>query len=77
PGKWFFVSGRTSATASLLSESYLLNGDDIPEHPLVLLDEAGQIRGYYDATSYADTKKMMQDAVFLLMQEYVPRKEKK
>ena len=69
-GRWHFLTGEPSFIEHLVKEGFTLSfaeGND-PKEPithsvrLVLVDKAGRIRGYYDATDSKTIQRLTRDA---------------
>ena len=77
PQRWFFLTGDRQTIFNLSTQGFklatLVEGDEVAttDHPIlhstkfVLVDRAGQIRGYYDGTSAEDVDKLKADAIRL------------
>ncbi len=76
PDRWLFLTGRRDEIHRLSKEGFKLGIDDNPPPPapgepptepilhstrIVLVDGAGQIRGYYNAFSEEDLEKLKRD----------------
>lgn len=74
-GKWDFLNlGNNSSAVSFANNQLFLNAVEtqdglIFDKKLVLLDATGRIRGYYDATSYQEIKKMSEEITVLIAEE--------
>ena len=77
-GDWWFLTGEAKAVRALVRQSFKLAlmederaGTPVGERfshstRLVLVDDLGQIRGYYDSTDGAELKKLRADALALI-----------
>ncbi len=75
-GKWDFLSADTNVVYPLARNQFFLNaledkqnGNFIHSEKLVLLDAEHRIRGYYDATSAPEVKKMGDEIKILITEE--------
>jgi protein SCO1/2 len=75
-GKWDFLSADTNVVYPLARNQFFLNalenkqtGEFIHSEKLVLLDAEHRIRGYYDATSAPEVKKMGDEMKILITEE--------
>lgn len=74
PTRWHFLTGELAAIARLSKEGFRLSFAEggSPDEPIthsvrfVLLDQGGQIRGFYDATDPEALKRLVGDAESLL-----------
>jgi protein SCO1/2 len=71
PTRWWFLTGPKAEIYRLTREAFRLTLDDqagTPEEPvlhsakLVLVDRAGQVRGYYDGTDMDNIRRLARDA---------------
>ena len=67
PGVWFFLTGEKSVIAQLLEDCHFAKAEDPLMHglKLVLLDEKGSVRGYYDYSDENIVKKLARDIKLL------------
>lgn len=65
--QWFFLTGNKEIVLQLMSDLKLGKSEDPAIHSLryVLMDSAGQARGYYDSEDSDSMKKMLRDAATL------------
>ncbi len=66
--KWFFLTGDKERVNSVLKSFHVNNADDPNLHSLrfALVDQKGEIRGYYDSMDPEATKKLAADTNLLL-----------
>jgi protein SCO1 len=67
--RWVFLWQPVSDVAQLSEKGFMLAADELPaghSRKLVLVDEKGQIRGYYDGMSDTDTKLLARDITALV-----------
>jgi protein SCO1 len=78
PGRWDFLTGPKSAIYKLSHDGFKLgisdaseNQQGLPVHStrMVLVDRAGQIRGYYDALEPDAITKLIADTTHLLREQ--------
>jgi protein SCO1/2 len=78
PGRWKFLTGNKDTIYRLVREGFKLatmeGGPDGPIHStrLVLVDRAGVIRGYYDATDADAITRLLADTHRLLQKQPPP-----
>ena len=73
-GRWQFITGEAHTMATVARDGFRLGISDggTPEEPithsvrLVLVDQAGHIRGYYDATDAPAMERLVSDVLRLL-----------
>jgi len=64
PGRWFFLRGEQNATGALSADGFLMGDEEDPmmhSTHFALIDTAGVIRGYYDATDAARVDSLRRD----------------
>lgn len=74
PGKWYFLRAGRKEIQDLARNAFRVtvvdgdNGDGEVEHSdkLILIDEKGRIRGYYNGTDSMDVRNLMGDIVLIL-----------
>ena len=75
PGRWRFVTGRREAISALAQDGFRLGvgeAEGTPAEPithsvrLVLIDQQGRLRGYYDATDPEAVNRLTRDVKRLL-----------
>ena len=62
--RWTFATGPLVDVAALIEHGFMLDASDLPgNHParLVLVDDSGQIRGYYDYNDDADLERLREN----------------
>ncbi len=75
PYKWLFLTGQEAEIQSLVRNGFRLSsqedkGDIIHSEKIVLVDNRGQIRGYYDANDDGAVKQLVRDAKRLIKQVF-------
>ncbi|HWB62424.1 MAG TPA: SCO family protein [Chitinophagales bacterium] len=77
PGKWYFLRGSKSDVFALARDGFHITAKDDPDggpeafmhsEKLVLVDQDGNIRGYYSGVDSARVSHLMGDIVLLLRQ---------
>lgn len=77
PGKWYFLRGKKDDIYSLARDGFYVTAKDdedggpeafIHSEKLVLVDQEGNIRGYYSGVDSTRVQKLMGDIVLLLKQ---------
>lgn len=66
PGRWYFVTGKQGEINKLANKGFMLGGSEVPGEILhsskfVLVDQQGNIRGYYDGTDAESVKQLIAD----------------
>jgi protein SCO1 len=77
-GKWLFVTGEKPVLYRMAREQYFLVNDEgdggeddfIHTERMALVDVNRRIRGYYDGTDSADTKRLLADIKELLEEQF-------
>jgi protein SCO1 len=67
--RWFFLTGEKSAIHHLAKDGFLVGGvEDVMLHTtrFMLVDQQGQLRGYYDSGDEESLKQLLADAEILL-----------
>lgn len=62
--RWTFATGALIDVAALIEHGFMLDASELPgNHParLVLVDDSGQIRGYYDYNDDADLERLREN----------------
>lgn len=81
PGRWFFLTAKKSAIYDAIRRNFNLPGQGpdgqggiVHSDRFVLVDRQGAIRGYYEGTDDAESKRLVEDAKELLrVQNVAPR----
>jgi len=84
PEKWRFLTGTQEEMYDLLANAYLqpieTEGKNLEEQVkqirLVLVDQEGRVRAYFDGRMFNETRKLQDAIKLLLMEPFIPRKEK-
>ncbi len=71
PEQWYFVTGKQGEINDLANKGFMLGGSEVPGEILhsskfVLVDQQGNIRGYYDGTDAESVRQLMADIRTLL-----------
>ncbi len=82
PGRWFFLTGEKEAIYRLAQEGFHLSAVEIPPEEqdttgashmhssrFVLVDQQGQIRGYYHSTDPEALRRLLRDVKTLLQEK--------
>lgn len=82
--KWTFLTGDKEAIYQLAFDGYFVSaqrdsiapGGFLHSANIILVDGKGRIRGYFDGTSASETNDLFDAIEILLVEKYVPRKDK-
>jgi protein SCO1 len=78
PGRWEFLTGNKTTIEQLSRDGFKLavgsneSGQPIHSTRVILVDRAGEIRGYYDATEADAVTRLLADAHHLLREQPAP-----
>ncbi len=83
--KWAFLTGEKDSIYQLAFDGYFVSaqrdsiapGGFLHSANIILVDGKGRIRGYFDGTSASETNDLFDAIEILLVEKYVPRKDKK
>lgn len=83
--KWTFLTGEKDSIYQLAFDGYFVSaqrdsiapGGFLHSANIILVDGKGRIRGYFDGTSASETNDLFDAIEILLVEKYVPRKDKK
>lgn len=83
--KWTFLTGEKDSIYQLAFDGYFVSaqrdsiapGGFLHSANIILVDGEGRIRGYFDGTSASETNDLFDAIEILLVEKYVPRKDKK